>query len=140
MFLIPLFVFKNIYNKAISVVIPSLSIFIPSSLQPNLILIGFKAILGSMCSFMLVSMYLYIKYLVIVMLSTGKRLMSIRNRVGCIYFNFEIIYYKLLLDLLNPSLELSRDDATPNFTTIQDNMSDDSFKEEILVIPHHKVC
>lgn len=44
--------------------------------------------------------------------------------IGCIAFNFEAIHYKTLLDLLNLSPGFSRDVATANLTSIQDNMSD----------------
>ena len=46
------------------------------------------------------------------------------NRVGCIAFNFEVIRYKTLLDLFNPSPRFSRDVATLHLTPIQDNKSD----------------
>ena len=58
------------------------------------------------------------------------------NRVRCIAFNFEVISYKPLLDLLNLPPRFSRNVAPPYFTTIQDNMDDKSFKEELLFIPH----
>ena len=44
------------------------------------------------------------------------------------------------MDLLKLPPRFSRNDATPYFTTIQDNMDDKSFEEELLFIPHHKVC
>jgi hypothetical protein len=40
--------------------------------------------------------------------------------IGCIVFDFEIISYKLLLDLLYLSLGFSRDTASPKFTSIYD--------------------
>lgn len=40
--------------------------------------------------------------------------------VGCVAFNFEVIRYKTLLDLLNLSPEFSKSTATPNLAPIQD--------------------
>ena len=57
-------------------------------------------------------------------LDRGKTHFYMKNNVGCIAFNFEVIRYKMLLDLLNLSPGFSRDAATPNLTPIQDNRSD----------------
>ena len=46
------------------------------------------------------------------------------NMTGCIALNFEVIHFKTLLNLLNLSPRFSRDVATPNLTSIQDNRSD----------------
>ena len=79
---------------------------------------------------------MYIKYLVIAMFSIGgKTHFYEENRIRCIAFNFEVISYKLLLDLLNLPPRFSRNVAPPYFTTIRDNMDDNSFKYELLFIP-----
>ena len=57
-------------------------------------------------------------------LDRGKTHFYKENRVRCIAFNFEVIRYKMFLDLLNLSPRFSRDAAIPNLTLIQDNMSD----------------
>ena len=67
-------------------------------------------------------------------LNGGKTHFYEENRITRIAFNFEVISYKLLLDLLNLPPRFSRNVAPPHFTTIQDNMDDKSFKEELLFI------
>ena len=57
-------------------------------------------------------------------LDRGKTHLYKDNRVGCIAFNFEVIRYKMLLYLFNISPVFSRDVATPNLTSLQDNMSE----------------
>ena len=77
---------------------------------------------------MLFILYLYTRYLVIAMLSMGERPFYEENRIMPIAFNFEVISYKTLLDLLNLPPRFFRNDAPPYFTTIQDNMDDKIFK------------
>ena len=67
----------------------------------------------------------------------GKTHFYKENMIGSIAFNFEVICDKTFLNLLNLSLGFSRDGAPPNFTTIQDNESDKSLKNELPFIPHH---
>ena len=69
-------------------------------------------------------------------LNGGKTHFYEENMIRRIAFKFEVISYKPLLDLLNISPIFSRNVAPPYFTTIQDNMDDKSFKEELLLIPH----
>ena len=69
-------------------------------------------------------------------LNEGKAEFYEENRIRCIAFKFEVISYKPLLDLLNVPPRFSRNVVSPYFTTIQDNMDDKSFKEELLFIPH----
>ena len=57
-------------------------------------------------------------------LNRGKTHFYKENRIWCIAFNFQVICYKMVMDLLNIYLGFSRDVATPNLTSIQDNMSD----------------
>ena len=73
-----------------------------------------KDSLGSLWSPMLLILCLYNRSLVIARLSIGERPT----------FNFEVIHYKTLLDLLNLSPRFSRYAATPNLKSIQDNRSD----------------
>jgi len=48
--------------------------------------------------------------------------------------------YKTFMDLIYLSPRFSTDVATPNFTTLRDNKSDESFKEELLLYPiYYKV-
>ena len=68
-------------------------------------------------------------------LDGGKNHFYEENRVRSIAFNFEVISYKSLMDFLNLPPSFSRNVAPPYFTTIQDNMDDESFKEELLFIP-----
>ena len=44
------------------------------------------------------------------------------------------------MDLLSPSPRFCKEVVAPNFTPIQENVNDKSFKEGFLFIPHHKVC
>ena len=69
-------------------------------------------------------------------LDGGKTHFYEENRIRRIAFNFEVISYKSLLDFLNLPPRFSRNVAPSYFTTIQDNMDDKSFKEELLFIPH----
>ena len=57
-------------------------------------------------------------------LDRGKTHFYKENKIEGTAFNFEVIRYEMLLDLLNLSPGFYRDAATPNFTSIQDNMSD----------------
>ena len=57
------------------------------------------------------------------------------NMLGHIAFNFEVISYKPLLDLLNIPPKFSRNVTPPYFKTIQDNRDDKSFKKELIFIP-----
>ena len=52
------------------------------------------------------------------------------NRIRRTAFNFEVISYKPLLDLLNLPQIFSRNDAPPYFTTIHGD--DNNFKEELI--------
>ena len=61
------------------------------------------------------------------------------NRIRCIAFNFEVIIYKTLMDLLNLPPIFSRNVAPAYFTNIQDNMDDNIFKEELLFVPHDQI-
>ena len=61
------------------------------------------------------------------------------NRIRHIAFNFEVISYKLFLDLFNLRPIFSRNVAPPYLTTIKDNRDDKSFKEELLFIPHDQI-
>ena len=61
------------------------------------------------------------------------------NRIRCIAFNFEVISYKLLPNLLNLPPRFSRNVAPRFFRTIQDNRDDKSFKDELLFIPHDHI-
>ena len=54
-------------------------------------------------------------------INRGKTHFYKENRIWCIAFNFEVILYKALMDLLNLSPEISRDVATSILTFIQDN-------------------
>ena len=72
-------------------------------------------------------------------LNEGKTHLCEENRIRCITFNFEVISYKMLLDLLNLPPRISRNVAPPYSTTIQDNSDDKSFKEELLFIPHEHI-
>ena len=56
-------------------------------------------------------------------LDRGKTQFYKENRIWCNAFNFEVIRYKTLLDLLNISPRFSRDAAIPNLTSLQDNRS-----------------
>jgi hypothetical protein len=50
---------------------------------------------------MLFNLFLYIRYLVIVVLSMGEMTRFYEeDMIGCIAFNFEIISYKIILDFL----------------------------------------
>ena len=69
-------------------------------------------------------------------LDGGKIHLYEENRIRRIAFNFEVISYKPLLDLLNLPPRLSRNIAPPYFTTIQHNNDGNKLKEEILFIPH----
>ena len=69
-------------------------------------------------------------------LNGGKTHFYEENRIRHTAFYFEVISYKLLLDLLNIPPRFSRNVAPPYFKTIQDNRVDKSFKEELFVIPH----
>ena len=62
-------------------------------------------------------------------LDGGKTHFYEENRIRNIGFNFEVISYKSLLDLLNLPPRFSRNVAPPYFTTIQDKMDEKSFKE-----------
>ena len=88
---------------------------------------------------MLFILCLYIRYLVITMLSMGDTYFYEENRIQHNAFNLEVISYKLLLDLLNIPPRLSREVTPPYFTNIQDNRDDKSFKEELHFIPHDQV-
>ena len=68
-------------------------------------------------------------------LDGGKTHFYEENRIRRIDFNFEVISYKLLMYLLNLPPRFSRNVAPPYFTTIQDNMDDKSFNEELIFIP-----
>ena len=72
-------------------------------------------------------------------LDRGKTHFYKENRVGCFDFNFEFVCYKTIMDVLNHFPGFSRYITTPNLTPIQDKRSDESFKEELLCIPHRKV-
>ena len=72
---------------------------------------------------MLLIVCLYNRILVIARLSIGERPTSIRRIGYGVAFNFEVIRYKTLLDLLNLSRGFSRDVATLDLTSI-DNKSD----------------
>ena len=61
------------------------------------------------------------------------------NRISCIAFNFEVIIYNPLLDLINLPPRFSRNFALSYFTTIQNNGDDKSFKEELISIPHDQI-
>ena len=61
------------------------------------------------------------------------------NMIRCIAFNFEVISYKPFLDFLNLPPRFSRNASPPYFATIQNNMDDKSFKEELLFIPHDQI-
>jgi hypothetical protein len=69
---------------------------------------------------MLFILFVYINYLIIIdVLSMGEKAhLYEEDMIGRIAFNFEIISYKILLDLLYISPRLSRDIASPNFTSI----------------------
>ena len=100
----------------------------------------FKEILGSLSFPMLFILCLYIRYLVIAMLSMREKPHFYEeNRISRIAFNSEFISYKSLLDLLNIPPRFSRNVAPPYFTAIQDNNDDKKFKEELLFIPHDKI-
>ena len=71
-------------------------------------------------------------------LDGGKTHFYEENRIRCIAFNFEVISYKLLLDLLNIPPRFSINVATPYFTTIQ-NIRDDKSEEELPFIPHDQI-
>ena len=73
-------------------------------------------------------------------LDGGKTHFYEENRIKCISFNFEFISYKPLLDFPNLPPIFSRNVAPPYFTTIQDNMGDKSFKEELPFIPLGQIC
>ena len=45
----------------------------------------------------------------------------------------------MILDLLDISPRFPRDVTPPKFIAIPDNGSDESFKHELVLIPHHKV-
>jgi hypothetical protein len=51
----------------------------PSSLESMVVMTDSEEILGSLLSSMLFNLFLYIRYLVIVMLSMGERLVSMRR-------------------------------------------------------------
>ena len=68
-------------------------------------------------------------------LDGGKTHFYEENRIQRITFNFEVISYNPLLDLLNLPLRFYRNDAPPYFTTIQDNKDDKSFKDKLIFIP-----
>ena len=72
-------------------------------------------------------------------LDEGKTHFCEENMIRCIAFNFEVISYKPLLDLLNIPSRFSRNVAPPYFTTIQDNLDDKSFKKELLYMPHDQI-
>ena len=72
-------------------------------------------------------------------LDGGKTHFYEENMIRRIAFNLEVISYKLLLDLLNLPPILSRNVAPPYLTTKQDNKDDNSFKEELLLIPHDHI-
>ena len=57
-------------------------------------------------------------------LNGGKTHFYEQTRIRCIDFNFEVISYKPLLDLLNPPPIFYRNVAPPYFTTIQDSKDD----------------
>jgi hypothetical protein len=59
--------------------------------------------------------------------------------MGRISFNFEIIGYKILLDLLYLSPRFMGDIASLDFTSIYNNMRKKSLKEEFLLIPYPKI-
>jgi len=61
---------------------------------------------------------LYNRSLVIARLSIGETPTSIRRIDRDVAFNFEVIHYKMLVDLLNLSPGFSRDATTPNLTSI----------------------
>jgi hypothetical protein len=68
---------------------------------------------------MLFVFFLYIKDVIITVLSMGEVLSSMRRiEIWCIDFNFEIITYKIILDVLYISPGFLRDTASPNFTSI----------------------
>ena len=73
-------------------------------------------------------------------LDGGKTHFYEENMIRHIYFNFQVISYKPLLDLLNLPPIFSRNVASPCFTTIQDNKDGTSLKDELIFIPHDKVC
>ena len=100
----------------------------------------FKTILRSLLFLMLFILCMYIRYLVIEILSIGgKTHFYEENRIRRIAFNFEVISYKPLLDFFNIPPSFSRNVAPPYFTTIQDNMDDKSFKEDLHLIPHDQI-
>ena len=61
------------------------------------------------------------------------------NRIRRISFNFEVIIYIPPLDFLNLPPRFSRNVAPSHFTTIQDNMDDKSFEEELIFILHDQI-
>jgi hypothetical protein len=68
---------------------------------------------------MLFILFLYVRYLIIAMISMGERICFYEeDMIGCIALNFEIISYKILFDMFYLSLGFSRYAATPNFTSI----------------------
>jgi hypothetical protein len=66
---------------------------------------------------MLFSLFLYIRSLV-TPFNGGRAFIYEEDRIECISFNFEIICYKTLLDLLYLSPCCSRDTTSPNLTSI----------------------
>ena len=72
-------------------------------------------------------------------LNGGKTHFYEDNMIRRIAFNFEVISYKPLLDLLNIPPRFSRNVSSPYFTTIQDNGDGKRFKEELLFIPHDQI-
>ena len=73
-------------------------------------------------------------------LNGGKTHFHQLNRIWHISFDFKIVCYKTLLDFINISPRFCKEVVAPNFTPIQENVNDKSFKEGFLFIPHHKVC
>jgi hypothetical protein len=59
--------------------------------------------------------------------------------IGRIFFNFEIIGYKILLSLLYLSPGFTRDTTIPDFTSIKNNGCNKSLKEEFILIPTLKI-